>query len=103
MAATLCAGLKTANCRSPAQTRLPSSASPARPKNAPASLPDRCFRKPRILGPKKPPLEPIALISAIPAAAEGPFRNFVGRHQNGDMNKDVLTGMNAKAVTRSSE
>ena len=55
-----------------------------------------------MLGPKKPPLEPIALMSAIPAAADVPLRNFVGRHQNGDINKEVLRGRNAKAITRSS-
>ena len=55
-----------------------------------------------MLGPKKPPLEPIALMSAIPAAADVPLRNFVGRHQKGDINKEVLRGRNAKAITRSS-
>jgi len=51
-----------------------------------------------MLGPKKPPLEPIALMSAIPAAADVPLRNFVGRHQKGDINREVLMGRNAKAI-----
>src|SRR6202035_4518088 len=96
---TLRAGWKTASWRSPIRTRLPTNASPASPKNAPASPPVLCFRKPMMLGPKKPPLEPIALMSAIPAAADVPLRNFVGRHQKGDIKKEELRGRNPKEKT----
>jgi hypothetical protein len=44
-----------------------------------------------MLGPKKPPLVPIELTSAIPATAEDPWRSLVGTHQNEVMNIGLPT------------
>src|SRR5689334_23125817 len=68
--------------RSATHTRLPTSASAAIPRNAPVSPVAVCLKKPTIVGPTNPPHDPIALMRAIPEAAAGPLRNFVGRHQN---------------------
>src|SRR5277367_3344796 len=96
-------GLNTAIWRSPAHTRPPINAKPASARNAPASLPVLCFAKPIMVGPKKPPLEPIPLISAIPAAADVPLRNFVGRHQKEARNTGLHIAMPTSEATRSSE
>jgi hypothetical protein len=85
------------------QTEAPKSASPASPKNAPESLPVVCFKNPMMLGPKKPPLVPIELTSAIPTAAEDPLRSFVGTHQNEVLNIGLPTCMTTKAMTRGIE
>ena len=89
--------------RSAAQIRLPNNASAASPRNAPTSLCVVCFRDPIRLGPKNPPLEPIALTKPIPAAADVPFKNLVGRHQNEPRNKGLTAAIRANAATRGGE
>src|SRR5215470_7420593 len=96
-------GPSIVNWRSATHTRLPRSASAAIPRNAPVSPVGVCLKKPTTVGPTNPPQDPTALMRAMPEAAAGPLRNFVGRHQNGAPMIGPESAITTSAITSSRE
>lgn len=80
----------------------PSTPMLAKTRKAPVSPPVVRFKKPIKLGPTNPPVDPMALITAMAAAAPVPRNNIDGRHQNDGRNTALPSGIIAKDRIRNS-